>query len=167
MFLVWLAPLGCLYYFCSFLPSSGLIHLVFRPTRESNSPQRAMAQTVSPRLSPLDQGASLWLDVLNIFSSYPWCSVEQLFSLSKNCLFVFASEYIHSEKDFVCVVVFPFSLNREEYFFSQSLWELSSLFFTHFEKQYIFKFKLWRRMKVFEIIIDKSKKAQMSMVLIL
>ncbi len=28
-FLVWLAPFGCLYYFHSFLPSSGLIHLVF------------------------------------------------------------------------------------------------------------------------------------------
>ncbi len=44
--------------FVLFLPSSGLIHLVFRRTRESNSHPRTMAQTVSPRCSPLDQGAS-------------------------------------------------------------------------------------------------------------
>jgi hypothetical protein len=36
-----------------------LIHLVFRQTRELNSRPRTMAQTVSPRRSPLDQGASL------------------------------------------------------------------------------------------------------------
>jgi hypothetical protein len=35
-----------------------LIHLVFRWTREWNPRLRTMAQTVSPRCSPLDQGAS-------------------------------------------------------------------------------------------------------------
>ncbi len=44
--------------FVLFLPSSGLIHLVFRQTRESNPHPRTMAQTVSPRCSPLDLGAS-------------------------------------------------------------------------------------------------------------
>ncbi len=34
------------------------IHLVFRQTRELNSRPRTMAQTASPRHSPLDQGAS-------------------------------------------------------------------------------------------------------------
>jgi hypothetical protein len=47
-YLVWLAPFSCLYYFCSFLPSSGpscLVHLVFRQTRDLNSSPRTMAQT--------------------------------------------------------------------------------------------------------------------------
>ncbi len=57
-FLVWLSPFDCLYYFRSFLPSSGLIHLVFWQTREYSSRPRTMAQTVSPRRSLLDQGAS-------------------------------------------------------------------------------------------------------------
>ncbi len=34
------------------------IHLVYRQTRELNSRPRTMAQIVSPRCSPLDQGAS-------------------------------------------------------------------------------------------------------------
>ncbi len=54
-----LAPFGCLYYFLLFCHHVvHLIHQVFRQTRELNSRPRTMAQTVSPRCSPLDQGAS-------------------------------------------------------------------------------------------------------------
>jgi hypothetical protein len=42
------------------------IYLVFRKTWELNSRPRTMAQTVSPRRSPLDQGASLTFTYLGI-----------------------------------------------------------------------------------------------------
>ncbi len=59
-FLVWLAPFGCLYYFQYFFCHQvvHLIHLVFRQTQELNPRPRTMAQTMSSRRSPLDQGAS-------------------------------------------------------------------------------------------------------------
>ncbi len=72
-FLVWLAPFGCLYYFHFFCHLVvRFIHLVFRQTRELYSSPRTMAQTVSPRRSLLDQGASL----INI--SFFWLAIRLL-----------------------------------------------------------------------------------------
>jgi hypothetical protein len=56
-----------------------LIHLVFRQTGELNSCPRTMAQTVSPRHSPLDQAASPILYILDVFSFSPFIIFSSLF----------------------------------------------------------------------------------------
>jgi len=57
---VWLAPFGCLYYFCNFFCHQVVhhFHLVFRWSWDLNPLPRTMAWIVGPQRSPLDQRAS-------------------------------------------------------------------------------------------------------------
>ncbi len=65
-----------------------LIHLVFRPTRELNSRPMTMAQTVGPRRSPLDQGAS---PILQQALLYSFVRATALWSISCKQILIFFS----------------------------------------------------------------------------
>ncbi len=108
-----------LYYFCfsaikwSFLCQSRL----YRWTQGSNPRQRTMAQTVSPRCSPLDQGASLYC--LAIWVRSDMCNIQpagqmlptEAFNLAHKAqkFVILVCTFVHKKKSVACVKHLSFS----------------------------------------------------------
>ena len=83
IFLVWLAPFSCLYFFGIFSPIKWSFHLVFRQGQDSNPRPRTMARIVNPRHSPLDQGASLALSDFNVTGMFRFRVITEISTENK------------------------------------------------------------------------------------